>query len=93
MKRLTPHQRIMRASERGTGCRLSAEDCEALAGDHAIMQRAADDDEMAKLPDDEADHYECFEPGPMCGVAFCIGDGWYRCPECRKYNSETEVGW
>lgn len=45
-KRLTPYQRIVRAANRGTGCRLSAEDCHELGNmDDAIFTRAGLDDE------------------------------------------------
>jgi len=46
----TPHQRIMRAAERGTGLRLSADEVGRLSQDGAIRQAAAGDDavEIAK---------------------------------------------
>lgn len=44
-RKLTPWQRIMRASERGTGLRLSAEDVWRLSMDDAIHTRALLDDE------------------------------------------------
>ena len=40
----TPHQRIMRAAERGTGLRLSADEVGRLSQDGAIRQTAAGDD-------------------------------------------------
>lgn len=27
--------------------------------------------------------HECFKPGEPSGA--CMGDGWFRCPECRTY--------
>ena len=42
--RTTPYQRIVRAANRGTGCRLSAEDCVRLSLDTAIVSRAEWDD-------------------------------------------------
>ena len=36
----SPWERILLASETGTGCRLSAEDCYQLSFDDAIMTRA-----------------------------------------------------
>jgi len=85
---LTPYQRIMRAAGRGSGCRLSAEDCQAMSADHAIFELASRDDERAGLPDDEAAHFDCFEPGTRMGKGWCAGDGWYRCRECSKFDAE-----
>jgi hypothetical protein len=49
-KKRTPYQRIVRAAKRGTGCRLSADDCHLLGEmDDAIFTRAALDDEDDKL--------------------------------------------
>ena len=41
---LTPHQRIMRAAEKGIGVRLSAEEVLHLAMDDAIAQAAENDE-------------------------------------------------
>lgn len=87
MKR-TPYERIALAAERGTGCRLSAEEVAVLADDHAIQSRAVMDAEMAQLPEDEREHYECFVPrgqAPISDIGTCPGDGWYRCRECGLY--------
>lgn len=46
--KLTPHQRIVRASKRNTGCYLTAEDCHALSFDDAIITAARNDDEKKK---------------------------------------------
>ena len=40
----TPHQRIMRAAERGTGLRLSADEVRRLSRDDAIATCARNDD-------------------------------------------------
>jgi hypothetical protein len=45
----TPYQRILRAEARGTGCRLSYEDCFKLRMDDAIETRARLDDEDDEL--------------------------------------------
>jgi hypothetical protein len=42
---VTPYQRVVRAARRGTGARLSALDVALLAGDPAIADAAARDDE------------------------------------------------
>jgi hypothetical protein len=42
---MTPHQKIMRAAERGTGLRLTAEEVGKLSRDGAIETCAANDDE------------------------------------------------
>jgi len=39
-RKRTAYQRIMRAAERGTGCRLSADDCIAMSLDTAVAHRA-----------------------------------------------------
>lgn len=81
MKR-TPYQRIVRAAERGTGCRLTAEEVAALATSASL------DDERARLPEDEAAHFDCFVPvglAYLCERRTCDGDGWYRCPDCGRY--------
>lgn len=44
-KNLTPWQRIMRATNRGTGLRLSADEIGQLSSDGAIETRAELDDE------------------------------------------------
>lgn len=44
-KRLSPYQRIMRASVAKKGVRLSAHEVAELARDHAIEEAAAEDDE------------------------------------------------
>ena len=44
MSKLTPHQKIARAHRRGTGCRLTRDDCYKLGFDDAIMTRADNDD-------------------------------------------------
>lgn len=44
-KKLTPYQRIVRASERGAGVHLSAAEVRALAGDQAIITRSDGDDD------------------------------------------------
>lgn len=45
-RKLTPYQRIVRAANRGTGCRLSYDDCHDLGVmDDAIFTRAQIDDE------------------------------------------------
>ncbi len=41
MSELTPYQKIMRAAERGTGTRLSAEEVTKLADDSGIQRWAA----------------------------------------------------
>ena len=84
----TPYERIVRAADRGTGCRLSVDDVIALAQDHAITLRASMDEEMARLPEDERDHYECFvlpTQRRIEDIGSCGGDGWYRCVECGKH--------
>jgi hypothetical protein len=43
-RKLTPHQRIMRAAERGTGVRLTADEALALSMDTAIGSCAENDD-------------------------------------------------
>ena len=43
--KLSPYQRIVRASKRGTGVRLSADDVDAMMYDTAITQLSANDDE------------------------------------------------
>lgn len=45
MKKLTPYQRIMRASKLGVGVRLSVEEVEQMSRDTAIEQLAINDDE------------------------------------------------
>ena len=52
--KLTVYQRIVRAAERGTGLRLSADDCWALSRDDAITTVASDDDE-AQAPGGDGD--------------------------------------
>lgn len=42
---MTPHQKIMRAANRGTGLRLTAEEVGRLSRDGAIETCAANDDE------------------------------------------------
>lgn len=42
--KLTPHQRIIRASERGTGIRLTEEEVWILSCDDAVASRAEWDD-------------------------------------------------
>lgn len=49
MKKLTAHQKIMRAHKRNTGLRMSADDVDQLAFDDAIRTRAYWDDN----PDEE----------------------------------------
>jgi hypothetical protein len=44
--KLTPHQKIMRAAQLGTGLRLTAEEVSQLSMDGAIAQCAANDDEQ-----------------------------------------------
>lgn len=44
-KKLTPHQKIIRAAERGVGVRLDAEEVSQLAFDQAILQCAENDDD------------------------------------------------
>lgn len=44
MKRLSVYQRIMRASKRSTGIRISAQECFDLSLDGAISTRAELDD-------------------------------------------------
>jgi len=44
-ERATPYERIVRAAQRGTGCRLSALDCSQMARDDAISALAANDRE------------------------------------------------
>ncbi len=44
VKRLSPHQRIVRAAKRGTGVRFTAQEVDRLAEDHAIHQVATWDD-------------------------------------------------
>jgi hypothetical protein len=46
--KLTPWQRIVRASERGHGVKLSRHDAWLLAGDDAIATKARNDDEEQK---------------------------------------------
>lgn len=46
-KKLTPWQKIMRAGQKGTGVRLTAEDCHQLSLDDAIETRAQLDNEAA----------------------------------------------
>lgn len=87
----TPYQRIMRAAQRGTGCQLSAADCRNMSQDHAIFALAAQDDERAQLPPDEAEHFDCFQPGPRQGQGWCPGDGWHRCPECQEFKPEHDA--
>ena len=43
-KRKTPYQKIRDAWERGSGCRLTADECARLALDDAISRRAQLDD-------------------------------------------------
>lgn len=50
-RKLTPHQRIMRAAKAQKGLRLSADEVFHLSKDNAIETRAAWDDN----PEDEAD--------------------------------------
>lgn len=49
-RKLTPWQKIMRASKRGTGLRLSADEVWNLSRDNAIETLAGNDDEG--LPDE-----------------------------------------
>lgn len=42
---MTPHQKIMRAAKRGTGCHLTADEVSQLSLDDAIATCAANDDE------------------------------------------------
>lgn len=87
MKR-TPYQRIVRAAERGTGCRLTAEEVAALAADDAIATSASLDDERARLPEDEAAHFDCFVPVELAHLSerrTCDGDGWHGCRACGKF--------
>ncbi|HEX2652983.1 MAG TPA: hypothetical protein VHN11_04960 [Xanthobacteraceae bacterium] len=50
-KKLTPHQKIVWAARRGTGCRLTAEDCWVLGVmDDAIVTRAVSDDMGESIP-------------------------------------------
>lgn len=42
----SPYIRIMRAAERGTGVRLTAEEVEELSMDHAILYAATNDEVM-----------------------------------------------
>jgi hypothetical protein len=44
-RKLTPHQKIMRAFKLGTGLQLSPIDVAHLAKDHAIIRCAQNDDE------------------------------------------------
>lgn len=53
-KKLTVYQRIMRAAERGTGLRLSADDCWELQCDSAIVQVAINHDEADRAAADQA---------------------------------------
>ncbi|MBD3306702.1 hypothetical protein GF348_10005 [candidate division KSB3 bacterium] len=90
MKR-TIYQRIVRAAERGTGLRLSAEDARVLAEDTAIYTVASADTERAVLPEDEAAHYECYVPSSVTHLAdrrTCGGDGWYGCANCGRFRPE-----
>lgn len=41
---MTPHQKIMRAAKRGTGCRLTADEVIQLSMDDAVATRAANDE-------------------------------------------------
>lgn len=54
-RNLTPYQRIVRAAQNGKGCRLSAEDCEDLTMDTAIVDRAwLDDNNLNELDSEQA---------------------------------------
>jgi hypothetical protein len=69
-KKLTPYQRIMRAAERGTGMRLSADEVAELASDGAISALA------------ETDNYIVTATCARCGdVGECYvdSDGQYIC--------------
>jgi hypothetical protein len=57
-KKRTPWQRIRDAYERGTGCRLSSDDCEQLGMDDAIMTRADLDDDGSQETDAAKDYLE-----------------------------------
>jgi hypothetical protein len=51
-KKLTPYQKIARAAERGTGCRLTAEDVQQLWMDDAIQTVAERDDYQDETGED-----------------------------------------
>ncbi len=52
-KPLTPHQKIVRAADRGTGVRLTADDVLRLSLDDAVSMRATHDDETdLEVPDE-----------------------------------------
>lgn len=51
---LTPYQKIMRAAERGAGCRLTPEDVLRLSMDDAISRRAELDSDPEEAREDIA---------------------------------------
>ena len=55
MSKLTPHQRIMRAAEKGRGLRLTADEVHALSMDGAIETCATNDDEAMGIEQYEDD--------------------------------------
>ena len=52
-EKLSPYQRIVRASKKGVGVRLSVEECFDLAHNPAIIDRAEFEDEGMNLPPDD----------------------------------------
>jgi hypothetical protein len=52
MKKLTPFQKIMRAADKGKGCRLTPDDVKRLSLDHAVYE-AAECDNEDKVEDDD----------------------------------------
>jgi hypothetical protein len=78
--RLTPHQKIMRAADRGVGLRLTAEEVGALSRDGAIEQCAANDDEDMEF---------CRHCG--AGIGAFRRDGEGTCPKCDETISADKI--
>lgn len=77
---MTPWQKIMRAAQRGTGLRLSAEEVSRMSSDGAIATLAENDDE------DDIERGRETMKCPTCkgsGEVYSAKRGKKTCPTCR----------
>lgn len=72
-RRLSPYQRIVRASRTGRGVKLSPAECRQMSRDTAIEAVAQNDDEDPEYPDDdEVDRVpKPIEADPLCQAPGC----------------------